>query len=122
MDINDLLIDESEVSNDKYEQQKKVFINGKFVKGPIPLAWILKACSLGGNVAQVSWLLWFYYGLTNGEPITLSNIKAEEFGLERRQKTEALSRLEEAGLITIEQAPGKAPIVKLINTDLKQKD
>ncbi len=96
------------------EKRKNKRIEGGFICGPLPLIWIQKACSLGKNTAKLSLLLWYKHGLTKGQPFYISNLAAEKFGLERRQKYRALSLLEEAGLITIEQDPGNSPTIQVI--------
>ena len=80
----------------------------KFIKGPIPFKWIQTASCLGANEARLSWLLWFMHGINKGSTFTISNKRAKEFGIERRQKLRALSSLKKAGLISIEWRLGKS--------------
>ena len=106
-------IEDYDLSNAK-EQKKKKRVKGNFIAGPIPLDWIQKACSLGANAAKLSWLLWFYHGMSYGDYFKVSNIRAAPFSLNRHQKNQALSRLETAGLVTVQREDGNAPIVQLL--------
>ena len=89
----------------------------KFVKGPIPFKWVQTAALLGANEARLAWLLWFMHGVTKGASFTVSNNRAEGFGIERRQKYRALSSLEKAGLISIVCRSGTAQKITVISGD-----
>ena len=89
----------------------------KFIKGPIPFKWIQTASLLGANEARMAWLLWFLYGVNKGAAFTVSNNRAAEFGIERRQKYRALSSLEKAGLISVKGRPGTAQKITIIPDD-----
>lgn len=89
----------------------------KFVKGPIPFKWIQTASLLGANEARFAWLLWFMYGVNKGASFTVSNSRAEGFGIERRQKYRALSSLKKAGLISIDYRLGTAQKITVIPDD-----
>ena len=93
----------------------KFAINARdgFIKGPIPLPWITKAACLPGKTLQVGIALWYLAGLTKNHVVRLSSKVPKQLGVSRNAKSEALRRLEAAGLVSIEQLPGRAPQVTL---------
>jgi hypothetical protein len=50
---------------------------------------------------------------TNGEPVKVTNVAMNERGIDRRRKWEALTELEELGLIRVQRRPDRSPIVTL---------
>lgn len=85
-----------------------------FIKGPLPLSWMTQAAQMPGKTLQVALALWFLCGLQKTNSVTLASKTAERFGISRDAKYEAIDRLVKAGLVTVQQTPGKAPVVTLV--------
>jgi hypothetical protein len=87
----------------------------RFLRGPIPLAWLTAAGRLPTRALHVAVALAFLSGVER----TRVGLKVPpklltEFGLNRFARYRALNDLERAGLITIVQrAPGRCPVVTL---------
>jgi DNA-binding MarR family transcriptional regulator len=90
--------------------------SGGFVKGPIPLPWLQTAARLPGKTLHVGLCLWYLAGLTRSTTVRLGTKAVHDMGISRDAKSDALRRLVEAGLVTVEQRPGKVPIVTLLTT------
>ena len=88
-----------------------------FIKGPLPLIWFEKAAILPGKALHVALAIWYRVGLERQSTVKLGQKVMSRFGVSRDAKYDALRRLVEAGLIEIEQLPGKAPIVTVISLD-----
>jgi len=86
----------------------------KFLKGPIPLAWLSRAAALPGRALQVGLAIWFLAGLKKTRTVTLTNAVLKDFGVDRHAKYRGLAVLEGAGLIAVERQPGHAPRVTLL--------
>ncbi len=87
-----------------------------FIKGPLPLSWMTQAAQMPGKTLQVALALWYLSGLQKTESVILASKTAERFGISRDAKYEAIDRLVKAGLVTVQQAPGRAPMVTLIKS------
>jgi DNA-binding transcriptional ArsR family regulator len=86
----------------------------RFLKGPIPWQWIIRASQLPGKAFVVGLCLWRLKGAMKKDTIKLSNAELEPFGIDRAAKSRALSALEKAGLITVERSRGRWPVVTLL--------
>ena len=86
--------------------------NGRFIKGPIPLSWIQKACIVGAE--KLALYLMYMKGLTKRSKIPLKSAEMERFGLSPKTRRVQLAKLEEAGLVKAEKAAGKKPVVRLL--------
>jgi hypothetical protein len=88
-----------------------------FIKGPLPLDWIHRAGTLNGKTIHVALELFRLVGFrTDGlKTVELSNKQLSKFGVSRDAKYEALKRLQEAGLIRIEQHSGRLPKITLLD-------
>ncbi|MGE0766247.1 MAG: hypothetical protein AB7L90_07255 [Hyphomicrobiaceae bacterium] len=86
----------------------------RFLKGPVPLAWLEAAARLPGKSLHAGIALWYAAGLARSSAIPLSNIAGGAFGLDRNAKYRALAWLEEAGLVKVERNLGRAPIVTIL--------
>lgn len=91
---------------------------GGFVKGPIPLPWLQAAANLPGKTLHVGLCLWYLAGLTRSMTVRLATKVTQDMGISRDAKSDALRRLVKARLATLEQHPGKAPVVTLLAVDL----
>ena len=98
------------VSSEKAATLKRHF----FLKGPIPLPWIIRASALTGKALHVGIALWFYSGLTRSKEIAINLTALQEWGIQRDTARRGLSALEKAGLVTVQRRPGRKPSVKII--------
>lgn len=89
-------------------------VQGNFLKGPIPMDWLQRAAILPGKSLHLGVALWFRAGLVGSMRLKLSNGDLAAMGVARDAKYEGLQRLKTAGLIAIEQQPGRAPTVTLL--------
>lgn len=85
-----------------------------FLKGPIPLSWVTAATRLPGRCLAAGMVLWHLSGLTGKSKVKPTGSHWRKFGMERRSVYKALSLLEKEGLIRVERAPGRNPIVTLL--------
>ena len=84
------------------------------MKGPIPWAWLVEACNLPGQCAQIALALWFLSGTRKSRTVSLSSQITADLGVSRNAKRRALDWLEGAGLISVERRTRKAPLVTLL--------
>jgi DNA-binding transcriptional ArsR family regulator len=99
-------------SIDIESQNKK--IDGKFIKGPIPLSWIKTAAKLPGKALEISMVLWFLKSVNKRNTVRLSGKMIKEFGVSRPTYYRGLKALEDAGLVSIKRRVGRSPVVKII--------
>ena len=95
------------------KERRPKAIKGKFLRGPIPLHWLAQAEHLSGKCLAVGVVLWFLRGLKDKSTFTLEKRWCEQFGLGRGAVRRCLTRLEEAGLISVERRPGCSPVVSI---------
>lgn len=88
-----------------------------FIKGPLPLGWMQQAAKMPGKTLQVGLTLWYLAGLQKSKTVKLATKPLAAMGVSRDAKYEALERLRSAGLIAVEQQPGSAPTVTLLEGD-----
>lgn len=88
----------------------------KFLRGPIPLAWLQTAAPLPGKALHVGVALWFWAGMTRNRTVSLNLTRLEGvFGVQRHSASRGLAALEKAKLITVVRARGRCPIVTLLD-------
>ena len=91
-----------------------------FICGPLPLGWINAAGTLPGKTLQVGLVLWYLSGLCKSRTVRLGSKQLMAMGVARDAKYEALARLRDAGLIEVDQKPGRVPTITLLQApDLK---
>jgi hypothetical protein len=88
-----------------------------FIKGPIPLNWIQRAAELPGSSPFLLGIaLWYQAGLERSRTdLRLTRKLLSVFGLKRRTAYNALTRLESAGLVSVERPPGSCCVVNLLD-------
>lgn len=87
-----------------------------FIKGPLPLEWMRAAARMPGRTLQVALVLWYLAGLKRSDTVRLSSEQLDAVGVSRDAKYDALQRLRAAGLVTVDQQPGRAPVVTLVRS------
>ena len=87
----------------------------EFVKGPIPLTWLSKACRLRGKALAIAMALWFKAGVQRNVPtVVLSSTLLKRFGVTNRKSGyRGLALLEAAGLVEVERHRGRCPRVTI---------
>ena len=92
---------------------------GKFIMGPIDIAWVCQARQLGVTALLVGLALWYLKGLRRADAFIVSNLMVAEWGIKPDAKSPALRKLEKAGLISIERRGKRSPLVSLVlNVDV----
>ena len=90
-------------------QESKFFLHPR-----VQLVWIEKAAELGIQALVVGLLLQFRAVLNVKESVTLPKEFLAKFWISRGVKQRALKKLEEAGLIRLEQETGRSPLITLL--------
>jgi len=89
----------------------------KFLMGPIPWNWMVRAAHCPGKALAVGNMLWHLAGLRGGDAkVKLSNHRVlSEMNLSRSSKSRALDALEKAGLIErLNGGTNEAPVVMIL--------
>jgi len=86
-----------------------------FIKGPIPLAWMMAAAMLPGKSLHVGLVLWYLAGLKKTKTFALGSRDLKRFGVDRKAKGRCLKAMENAGLISVVSRAGCNPIVTLLD-------
>jgi len=87
---------------------------GRFLKGPVPLAWLATAARLPGRALHVGVVIWFRAGLTRNRTVRLSRVHVAPFGIDRYAMRRALAELEAAKLLSVTRASGRSPVVTVL--------
>ena len=95
----------------------KTRLPGKFLKGPVSLAWLAAAAKLPGKTLHLAVVLRFLEGLNSSRTIRLAGSTLRMFGVERQAAYSAVKRLEKIGLVTVERAVGRNPIVTIVEIE-----
>ena len=83
---------------------------------PMPYQWFLRACRLPGKAAILAAVLWYLHKLRRENPVRLTQVTLNDFGVSRQAKYRGLRHLEQAGLITVNRRNRKNPEVTLVPT------
>lgn len=86
----------------------------RFLKGPIPEAWLCRAARLPGKALAVSLALWSQAGVERDRCVKLTTRLRSRFGVGRQASYRALRALEAAGLVSVERHAGRSPTVCLL--------
>jgi len=87
----------------------------QFIRGPLPLEWFGRAAELGRPALAVALALWWRAGVERRAQVALSMQSCKLFGVpSRRDRREALARLQSAGLIGVERSTSKSPVVTIV--------
>jgi hypothetical protein len=79
----------------------------RFLKGPIPWNWIVRASELPGQALVLGLCIWRLKGATRKDTVALGNAELKPFGIDRAAKSRGLATLEKAGLIKVNRTPGR---------------
>jgi len=101
---------------------KGIRVSPKARKDPyvhVPVGLIRRAQLAGGAFSvSVATLVAYKQAVTREDWVTISNVAASKFGLNRKQKAYGLESLERAGVISVVRKQGQSPIVRLTPNDV----
>lgn len=86
----------------------------EFLRGPIPLDWIVRAKSLPRQALAVALAIWFLKGLRRKGEIKFNPSTLTRFKIDRWSAYRGLQALEAAGLIRVDRHRGRAPLVTIL--------
>jgi hypothetical protein len=89
-------------------------VQGRFLRGPVPLDWLQRAALLPGRAVHLGLALWFLDGFQQTGTVKVEPGVVRGFGLDRHASYRALRALEKAGLVSVERRKGAAPVVTLL--------
>ena len=104
-------------SGAKTSQQTTGRMTCRFLRGPIPLPWLLKTMSLGGKTPlKLGLALHFQAGLEKSKSeLRLTTKLKNEFRIPVRSARLAVKKLEAAGLIAVERKAGQCLRVTILD-------
>jgi hypothetical protein len=86
----------------------------KFLKGPIPWAWLATAIALPGRALAVGLVVWFEAGCKNSRTVSVTLPRFGRAGLPEGVARRGLKALEGAGLIAIDRPRGRGLRVTIL--------
>lgn len=91
-----------------------------FIKGPIPISWLVMADSLPGKYTLRTALVIFYVqGLGSTKKIVLDRFHFDLFGIKKDSARRALDRLQKAGLIGYKKSGQKFEVTIILSVQGK---
>ena len=97
----------------KFEPKK--LTGSLFIKGPLPLGWIIAANSLPGKSGAVGLAIWFLVGVKCTRSVKLTRQVEQIAACHRKAVYTAITSLEQAGLLRVERHRGARPTVTVIS-------
>lgn len=91
-----------------------------FIRGPIPLGWLTRASELPGKTLNTALALWWHHGMAKDSPFKLTQKALNALNVKRDAASTSLTRLEQAGLISVLRRPGQRPSITLVLTPAKK--
>jgi len=83
----------------------------------IPLGWIKRATAIPGRALHAAIALRHISALQKSRTVKMQRNIREQFGLTSENYNQALIKLEEAGLVTVDRFEGQAHIVTIIEIE-----
>jgi len=106
---------ETEIETNAFRRARTTH-QGRFLKGPIPMANIAAAAVLPGKALALFLAIHHRTALCRESSVTLPRGFLAELGIDRDAKARGLRNLEAAGLVRIERARGHTARVSLVST------
>jgi hypothetical protein len=92
----------------------------RFLKGPVPEQWLLRAMRLPGKALAVGVLLWLEHGIAKRWTVRFCQERYAEEGISWRAAHRAIRVLEQAGLIEASSRPGCGLDVTILSPELER--
>lgn len=89
-------------------------VGPRFIKGPLPLPWIQRAAAVPGKGLHVALGLCYVSGLRRSKTFPFKRSVAAGLSVSPDALYDALTRLEQAGLISVTRHRGRSPVVTIL--------
>jgi len=86
----------------------------QFLRGPVPLRWLLTAIAVGNRGLNVAIALWWLVGIKKSETVRLTRPACERFGVHPRTASRILAQMETVGLVVVDRCRGRGPDVTVL--------
>lgn len=86
----------------------------RFVRGPIPYAWLCAALALGNKAGNLAWAIWWLVGVERSNPVRLTARVLRDFQMSPRTARRILGDFERVGLVEVERRRGRGPTVTVL--------
>jgi hypothetical protein len=93
------------------------YLRCKFLRGPIPCWWLVKAARLPGKALHLAAVLWQRKGVVRSNHVTLSARSMSELGVKWDAVRRALKHMENAGLVRVGRTVGRSPRVEIVTSE-----
>jgi len=87
----------------------------RFLKGPVPWPWLLRAMRLPGKALAVGLMLWLQRGMSGRRTVLFCLARAAADGIPTTTARRAIRELEWAGLVSIKRKPGRGLEVTILD-------
>lgn len=87
----------------------------RYLKGPIPWRWLVRAMLLPGKALAVGIMLWQLRGMTGRNPVLFCQARAVDEGIPTTTARRAIRTLAAANLIAIHNRPGRGLEVTILD-------
>ena len=96
--------------------KRKAKTVGAFIRGPIPMDWLMKASRIPRRNALLVGLVLFHLAGMRSERVglVLCVERCKPFGLGRKAVQRGLAELESNGLVRVDRGSGRCPRVDLV--------
>jgi hypothetical protein len=94
----------------------------RFLKGPIPWAWLDRAGQLPGRALAVGLILWLKAGMAGKRTVRLCQSRPDGLGLNQDSTRRGVRALERAGLIMVQRRPGQGLEITLLDVRDRRHD
>lgn len=89
-------------------------VGERFLRGPIPWGWLLRAMRASGSALRVAMMVWYRAGFSNWPSVVVNLSRVP--GASRGTASRGLRALERAGLVRVVRRSGRKPLVTIIST------
>jgi len=86
----------------------------RFVKGPIPLPWLIGALTQTPSAVKCALALFYQRGLSRSDSFKIEPARFRELGVDDTSRRRGLKELEGIGLIRLRRETSKSPVVCIL--------
>jgi hypothetical protein len=96
------------------QDQVEAKMSQRFIKGPIPLPWLVPAFALTPSALKCALALFYQRGLSGSDEFKVEPKRFRELGIDDTARRRGLRELEEHGLIRLNKEQSKSPVVCIL--------